>query len=112
MTKSRKRIILAAAFLLLIAIITFVLIRANTPYIIQSEDYYHEKICAAHPDFDTSLYEPIQILPAYSQDSYVCLMYVKTEQSPIDFTRLDGDEPNSIQLFLYAKADGKVLMLP
>lgn len=113
MTKSRKRIVLAAALLLIIAaIITYAIIKANTPYVIQSEAYYHEKICAAHPEFDASLYEPIQILPEYSQDSYVCLMYVKTEQSPIDFTRFDGDEPNSIQLFLYAKADGQVLMLP
>lgn len=39
-------------------------------------------------------------------------MYVKKEQSPIDFTKFDGDEPNGIQLFLYAKADGQVLMLP
>ena len=113
MTKSRKRIVLAAALLLIIvAIITYAIIRANTPYVIQSEAYYHEKICAAHPEFDASLYEPIQILTENSQGDYVCLMYVKTEQSPIDFTKFDGDEPNGIQLFLYAKADGQVLMLP
>lgn len=48
----------------------------------------------------------------YSNGSYVCLMYAKKENTPLNLNRLDGDEPNSIQIFLYDKTDGEILMLP
>ena len=109
----KKNKIWGISLLLVVVLLCSIAIMKQKEYhSIKSETYYHDRICKAFPEFDVSLYDPLNIMTEYSNGSYVCLMYAKKENTPLNLNRLDGDEPNSIQIFLYDKTDGEILMLP